>query len=122
MELDLLCKSNANISKKVYVECKAYQLDNKIQADAIKNIVDIRELENYEEVWLISLSEMGKEAKGLKEKIQNSEKSRFFTFYTPKEFLKALENNRLVCNPEVPKSKIKDLIKSDNEIGDYSCL
>ena len=72
MELDLLCKSNANISKKVYVECKAYQLDNKIQADAIKNIVGIRELENYEEVWLISLSEMGKEAKGLKEKIQNT--------------------------------------------------
>lgn len=122
MELDLLCKSNANISKKVYVECKAYQLDKKIQADAIKNIVGIRELENYEEVWLISLSELGKEAKGLKEKIQNSEKSRFFTFYTPKEFLKALENNRLVCNPEIPKSKVKELLKSENEIGDFSLL
>lgn len=122
MEVDLLCKANANPTKRIYVECKAYQINNKIQADVIKNIVGIRELENYEEVWLVALSELGKEAKGLKEKIQSGEKSRFYTFYTQKEFLKALENNRLICNVEIPKSKIKSLIKSENEIGDFSLL
>lgn len=122
MELDLLCKANANPAKKIYVECKAYQTDNKIQADVIKNLVGIRELENYEEVWLITLSELGKEAKGLKEKIQSSKKSKFFTFYTPKEFLEALENNRLICNVEIPKSEIKKLIKTENEIGESSLL
>lgn len=121
MELDLLCRANANPAKRIYVECKAYQVDNKIQADIIKNIVGIRELENYEEVWLITLSELGKEAKGLKDKIQSGEKSKFFTFYTPKEFLKALESNRLICNIEIPKSAIKKLVK-ENEIGESSLL
>ncbi|HQR74073.1 MAG TPA: restriction endonuclease, partial [Sulfurovum sp.] len=59
MELDLLCKHKANNSKQIYVECKAYKESNKIQADVIKNIVGIKNIKNYTEVWLISTSEFG---------------------------------------------------------------
>lgn len=108
MELDLLCKANANLSKQIYVECKAYQENNRIQADVIKNIVGIRDIENYNEVWLIALSELGKDAKGLKEKIQADEnKSKHYIFYTPKEFLSALQKNGLICNPDIPKEKLE---------------
>ena len=46
MELDLLCKNRANHSKRIYVECKAYGVNSKIQADVIKNIVGIKDIEN----------------------------------------------------------------------------
>ena len=36
MELDLLCRNRANRSRQIYVECKAYSENNKIQADVIK--------------------------------------------------------------------------------------
>ncbi len=48
MEIDLLCKHKVN-SKEIYVECKAYK-NNKIQADVIKNIVGIKNIEGYNEV------------------------------------------------------------------------
>lgn len=46
MELDLLCRNRANRSRQIYVECKAYSENNKIQADVIKNIVGIKDIEN----------------------------------------------------------------------------
>ncbi|MDE5591479.1 MAG: restriction endonuclease, partial [Helicobacter sp.] len=123
MELDLLCKANANPSKQVYVECKAYQESNKIQSEVIKKIVGIRDIENYNEVWLIALSELGKDAKGLKEKIQADEnKSKHYMFYTPKEFLSALQNNGLICSPDIPQQEIRKCIESENTIGNHCLL
>lgn len=123
VELDLLCKANVNSSKQIYVECKAYQEGNKIQANVIKNIVGIRGIRDYDEVWLIALSEFGQDAKGLKEEIQkNEKKSKHYTFYTPKEFLKALQNNGLIRNPDIPRQEIKKRIKSENEIGNHCLL
>ena len=57
MELDLFCKNKANPSKKIYVECKAYDEGKKIQADVIKQLSGIREINDYEEAWLVSTSE-----------------------------------------------------------------
>ncbi|WP_334084649.1 restriction endonuclease [Helicobacter typhlonius] len=123
MELDLLCKANANPSKQIYVECKAYQENNKIQADVIEKIVGIKTIKKYNEVWLIALSELGKDAKGLKEEIQEDKsESKHYTFYTPKEFLEALQNNKLICNPDIPQQEIKKRIESENTIGNHCLL
>src|SRR6266487_6514727 len=87
VELDLLCKNRANPSKKIYVECKAYEEGNKVQADIIKQLYGTREIHGYEEAWLVSTSELGKEAKGLVEKITEGTNSRYFTFYTPERLV-----------------------------------
>ncbi len=89
IELDLLCKNKANPSKKIYVECKAYDKGNKIQADVITKLSGARDIHEYEEAWLISTSELGKDAKGLVEKITEGKNSRFFTFYTPDKLVEA---------------------------------
>lgn len=121
MELDLLCKNKANNSKQIYVECKAYKESNKIQADVIKNIVGIRDIEEYSEAWLIATTEFGKDAKGLKEKIESSEKSKYFTFYTPDKLFEALKNSKTVINIEIVKKKIEEKIDS-NKIGNHSLI
>lgn len=54
VELDLLCQNKANRSKKIYVECKAYGEDNKVQSEVITSLHGIRGIKNYEEAWLIS--------------------------------------------------------------------
>lgn len=121
MELDLLCKNKANTSKQIYVECKAYKESNKIQADVIKNIVGIRDIEGYSEAWLIATTELGKDAKGLKEKIESSEKSKYFTFYTPSKLFEALDNSKTVINVEIAKKKIEEKLDS-NKIGNRSLI
>lgn len=122
MELDLLCKNKANTSKKIYVECKAYKETNKIQADVLKNIVGIKSIENYAEVWLISTSELGKDAKGLKEKIETGEQSKDYTFYTPDRLIEALINSKTICKPDMAKSKILEKIKDKNKVGNTVLL
>jgi hypothetical protein len=121
MELDLLCKNKANNSKQIYVECKAYKESNKIQSDVIKNIVGIRDIEGYSEAWLIATTEFGKDAKGLKEKIESSEKSKYFTFYTPDKLFEALKNSNTLINIEIVKKKIEEKIDA-NKIGNTSLI
>jgi len=121
MELDLLCKNKANTSKQIYVECKAYKESNKIQADVIKNIVGIRDIEGYSEAWLIATTEFGKDAKGLKEKIESSEKSKYFTFYTPGKLFEALKNSKTLINVEIAKKKIEEKLDS-NKIGNGALI
>lgn len=89
MELDLLCKNKANLSKTIYVECKAYNEDNKIQSDVITKLIGIRTHREYEEAWLISTSEFGKDAKGLIEEIEAGKNSKVFTFYPPEKLVEA---------------------------------
>src|SRR6266571_3610740 len=60
VELDLLCKNKANSTKKIYVECKAYDKENKIQADVITKLSGVRAIHEYKETWLITTSELGK--------------------------------------------------------------
>src|SRR6266568_4887442 len=76
VELDLLCKNKANPNKKIYVECKAYDKDNKIQAPIINQLCGTRQLKGYEEAWLVSTSEFGKDAKGLVDEIAEGEYSK----------------------------------------------
>jgi predicted AAA+ superfamily ATPase len=73
IEVDLVCKHKNNKNKKIYVECKAYKRSKKIQADIIYTLLGKfdakKDNENIEEIWLITTSELGKEAKGLKDEL-----------------------------------------------------
>jgi len=112
-ELDLLCTNRTNHNKQIYVECKAYKSDNKIQADVIKNIVGIQTIEEYEEVWLISTSELGKDAKGLVDKLINEKKRRDISIYTPEKLIEALINAKNIIQFNVIKKYLDDKIIKD---------
>lgn len=118
MELDLLCTYKANPSRKIYVECKAYGENNKIQADIIKQLIGTRMLQGYEEAWLVSTSEFGKEAKGLVEKIKEGPDSRYFTFYTPEKLVEAFVNSNLIKDEKSTRHAIFNAIKEENRLGD----
>ena len=122
MELDLLCKSRANPSKKIYVECKAYEESKKIQADVIKQLTGTREIGDYEEAWLISTSEFGKDAKGLVEKIAEGKNSRCFTFYTPEKLVEAFVNSTLIQDKKIAVQAILNVTKEENHLGETVLL
>ncbi len=122
VELDLLCKNKANPSKKIYVECKAYDKDNKIQAPIITQLCGTREIHGYEEAWLVSTSEFGKDAKGLVEKIEEGKNSRFFTFYTPEKLVEAFVNSNLIKDKKFAEHAILNIIKKENNLGESILL
>ncbi len=122
MELDLLCKNRANHSKRIYVECKAYGVNSKIQADVIKNIVGIKHIKKYSEVWLIATSELGKDAKGLKDDIECGEDSRDFTFYTPNRLIEVLQSSKIICDPSIVYNHIYNKIDRNKIKEDFLLL
>ena len=65
IELDLLCKDKANASKKIYIECKAYNEKAPIPAEVIAKLHGIKGIKKYYEAWLISTSQLTKDAEGL---------------------------------------------------------
>ncbi len=122
MELDLLCKSKANCHKEIYVECKAYGQGNKIQSDVIKQLSGTRDIQGYEEAWLITTSELGKDAKGLVEKIATGRNARFFTFYTPEKLVEAFVNSNVIKDKIIAKQAIINVIKKESCIGECILL
>jgi len=100
MEIDLLCVNKSNRSKKLYIECKAYDPGTPVQASAVKNLVGIKELEDYPEAWLISTSGFGKDAKGLIEKIGLRKDSAQYTFYSPGELIECLTTSGKIVEPK----------------------
>lgn len=122
VELDLVCQSKANLHKKIYVECKAYSQGNKIQSDVIKQLLGTREIQEYEEAWLITTSELGKDAKGLVEKIADGKSSRFFTFYTPEKLVEAFVNSSLIKDKKIANQTIINAIKEESNIGECILL
>lgn len=122
MELDLLCKLKANLAKKIYVECKAYSENNKIQADVIKNLVGIRTIHGYQEAWLISTSEFGKDAKGLVDEMEQKQDSAFFTFYTPQKLIQAFIDSKIIKGDDVIKNNASHIVADSRAIGDMTLL
>lgn len=119
VELDLLCKHKTNPSKIIYVECKAYE-DKKIQADVIKSFCGTKTIKKYQEAWLICISELGKEAKGLVEEIKKSDSAKDYFFYTPDKLIQAFVDSGIICYSSVAKQKIIDVIDDENKIDDGS--
>src|SRR5947207_8507152 len=116
MELDLLCKNKANFSKIVYVECKAYDENNKIQSDVITKLMGIRAHREYEEAWLVSTSEFGKDAKGLVEEIAEGKNSRAFTFYPPERLIEAFVNSKLIKDKKIAEQAVLNVIQEENNL------
>ena len=122
MELDLLCSNKVNVNKKIYVECKAYKESNKIQSDVIKNIVGIQSIEGYEEVWLISTTELGKDAKGLVSKLIDEQQRKDIVIYTPKKLMQALENSKTIISLNIIENKLKSVLDDVKNIYERSIL
>jgi len=122
MELDLLCQNKANASKKIYVECKAYAEDKKVQSDVITSLHGIRGIKNYEEAWLICTSEFGKDAKGLVKEIEAGKDAKCFTFYTPERLLEALENSKIIKSNKLAEQAVLNIIKNQNKIRETILL
>lgn len=116
VELDLFCKNNAN-SKTIYVECKAYR-DKNIDANIIYNLIGKKTSKKYNEAWLISTTDFGKEAKGV---CKEHESDTEFTFYTPEKLIQALQSSRTVINIEIAKNKIEEKINM-NKIGNATLI
>jgi hypothetical protein len=122
IELDLICKNKANPSKKIYIECKAYSDNKNIQADVIKNIIAAKSLYHYAEVWLVLTTELGKEAKGLVDKLEEGDDRRSFTFYTPKKLIEALVASKTINNLDLSLKAILEKVKDENRLGKSTLL
>lgn len=122
-ELDLICQMEANHSKIIHVECKAYDPGNKIQSDAIVRLRGLRGLEGYgEEMWLITTSDLGKDAEGMVSQISNSSERSFFTFITPKELIKALVQASIIKTADICKEEVESLVGDVRKVSEVFLL
>lgn len=119
VELDLLCKSVLN-KKEIYVECKAYR--NPIDANILKNLAGTLLFKDYSEVWLISTSEYGKEAKGFLDEWQKKPPATAnrISFITPDKIIGSLIGTNII-KPK-PEDDASRYIGSKNLIGDWILL
>ena len=109
MELDLLCVHKSNPNKKIYVECKAYSKNNHVQSDVIKQLVGTISIEDdISEGWLIATGELGKDAKGLRDKIINQHNTNNIVIYTVDEIVELLVKSGVIFDYELIESKLKE--------------
>ena len=120
VELDLLCKHQVS-GKEIYVECKAYR-DKSIDANILKNLVGTRVFKEYDEAWLISTSEYGKEAKGFINEWRSKPQQLATTlsFYEPSEVISSLINSGVIKKP--PIDKASEHMGSENLVGEWILL
>lgn len=119
VEIDLLCTNKANSSQKIYVECKAHR-DN-IQSDVLKKIIGTLSIEDYKEAYLITTSNLGKDAKGMREEWEQKKKFQNLTFYTPKELIEALVDAKIISTKDISLSNIGKTV-AQKQIGKTTLL
>lgn len=117
MELDLLAKHNQN-GKQIYVECKALSDDARVQADVIKSLIGTCTIKEYEEAWLISTTELGKQAKGLVEEMSTRPNSKKYFFYAPSDLIRLLIGAKIITPTDHPRAVLSEFLKSDASIGE----
>ncbi len=119
VELDLLCRHKVS-NKEIYVECKAHR-DN-LDANVLKNLAGTLLLKGIDEGWLISTSELGKEAKGLQYewKRKPDKERKTLSIYTPTDVLEALIDAHVVSRP--PVASLGTIIPDRNCIGEWMLL
>jgi len=115
VELDVVCKSNVN-SKKIFVECKAYR-DKKIESEILYKMIGIKNSKKYDEAWLITTSELGKEAQGVIDELDEIEK-KIYNFYTPNKIIEALTNAKLIQNEGTVINEVLKIIGDKHKLGD----
>lgn len=117
VELDLLCTHKVS-GKQIYVECKAQRAN--IDAGILKHLAGTLFLKDYEEAWIISTAEFGKEAKGFAHewKQKPKDKANQLSFYTPELVIDSLINSGSIKKP--PQDIAIDLVGSANLLGEWT--
>ncbi|EOG1931531.1 restriction endonuclease [Providencia stuartii] len=120
VELDLLCRHKVS-GKEIYVECKAYR-DKNIDANILKNLAGTLFFKDYDEAWLISTSEYGKEAKGFIEewKKKPKEQSTKLSFYDPEHIVESLVSSGVIKRQ--PDDLAANYMGSPNLVGEWVLL
>ena len=122
-ELDLYCIHKIN-KRVLYVECKAFR-DKKVDAPIIRQLMGTVVLDkNIDEGWLISTSELSKDALGIYVDISDDPKRTNTSIYTPQKVIESLiASNIVVAPPEallracVPKQIFGDWYLLINPFG-----
>lgn len=117
VELDLLCNHQVS-GKQIYVECKAHR-DN-IDANVLKNLAGTLMFKGYDEGWIISTAEFGKEAKGFVKEWQNkpSKVATQLSFYTPEKVITSLIAAGTIKSP--PQELAETIAGSLNLLGEWT--
>ena len=96
-ELDLYCIHKIN-KRVLYVECKAFR-DKKVDAPIIRQLMGTVVLDkNIDEGWLISTSELSKDALGIYVDISDDPKRTNTSIYTPQKVIESLIASNIVVN------------------------
>lgn len=118
VEIDLQCQHKAVKGQEIYVECKAYAENNKIQSGVIDKLVGVRTRKNFSQAWLISTTELGRDAKGVvKELEQDKDHSSNYAFYTPTKLIDALVDSNIIVPELTARPAVIDLVKDHKKIG-----
>lgn len=117
IELDLLCKHNV-ADRTIYVECKAYR-DSKIDAPIIRQLMGSIVLQGYSEGWLISTSELSKEAKGIEDELASKGLAGKLAIYTPRKIIDSLLASKIISEP--PKAQLIQHFPEEN-MGEWTLL
>lgn len=119
-EVDLLCTNKNNPAQKIYVECKAYR-DKKISADIIDRLMGVKMRKRYPQAYLITTSELNKDAKGIKLEIEQEECAREFTFFSQNELIQSLIDANIISIPDIIEQQLAKKIDKHN-IGEIMLL
>lgn len=119
VELDLLCQHRVS-DQELYVECKAHR-DN-IDANVLKNLAGTVLLKGLDQGWLITTSELGKDAKGLLREWKDKprETKQTLSFYTPDRVLEAMINAGVVTTP--PEALLSSIVPDEDRIGEWMLM
>jgi Novel STAND NTPase 1/Restriction endonuclease len=94
MEIDLIA-NNKDTQERRFVECK-FQNDP-IGAGVITDLLGKAIIKNIDHVFLFSLSELGKEAKGILDEYNSTDQKIKFTFFNPKKIYEIyIEQNNII--------------------------
>ncbi len=118
-ELDLLCKHRVK-GLTLYIECKAHR--DPLSANELTKLLGTIGFKNYDEGWLISAGELGKDAKGFQHEWEQRpyEDRRKLIIYTPGRIIDAFAAAGLIHLP--PSVPLLEGVSEGIRIGDWMLL
>lgn len=101
VEVDLLA-THKNTGETVFVECKAYR-EKTISAEVLAKLLGNVDIQDVQAGWLMTTSELGKDAKGILEKRQSRppEERRRLQVYTSEQMAQLLVQNGRCIDPRM---------------------
>lgn len=115
VEIDLLCMHRGS-GREIYVECKARK--EKVSANALNQLVGTVVTRGYAEGWILTTSELGKEAKGFVEEWKNKpSKPVQLAFYTPDLIVDSLQSSSVIRQP--PLTEAAEFAGGEEFLGEW---